>query len=80
MAQTTDVLVAGYRDIDSATEDFERLVALVETKEVAIQGVIVRAIAVKWYRRTRCHEPRSWLHSWPTEHAGRVPAPHGHPA
>jgi len=41
MAQTTDVLVAGYRDIDSATEDFERLVALVETKEVAIQGVIL---------------------------------------
>src|SRR5262245_40180210 len=41
MAQTTDVLVAGYRDIDTATEDFDRLVGLVDGKEIAIQGVIL---------------------------------------
>lgn len=37
----TDVLVAGYRDVDAATEDFERLVGLVQRKELAIEGVIL---------------------------------------
>ena len=33
MAETpTDVLVAGYQDIDEATSDFEALVALVKEK------------------------------------------------
>ncbi len=42
MAQeTTDVLVAGYQDIDAATADFEALVALVKEKKVAIEGVIL---------------------------------------
>ena len=35
MAETpTDVLVAGYQDIDEATNDFEALVALVKEKKV----------------------------------------------
>ena len=37
----TDVLVAGYRDIDEATKDFEALVALVKAKQVSIEGVIL---------------------------------------
>ena len=42
MAETpTDVLVAGYQDIDEATKDFEALVALVKEKEVLIEGVIL---------------------------------------
>ena len=43
MADTphTDVLVAGYQDIDEATEDFEALVALVKAKDVSIDGVIL---------------------------------------
>ena len=42
MAETpTDVLVAGYQDIDEATTDFESLVALVKAKQVAIEGVIL---------------------------------------
>ena len=42
MAETpTDVLVAGYQDIDEATKDFEALVALVKAKEVSIEGVIL---------------------------------------
>ncbi len=41
MAKTTDVLVAGYQDIDTATEDFERLVGLVDDKQVTIEGVIL---------------------------------------
>ena len=42
MAQeTTDVLVAGYQDIDAATADFDALVALVKEKKVAIEGVIL---------------------------------------
>ena len=42
MAETpTDVLVAGYRDIDEATKDFESLVALVRDKQVSIEGVIL---------------------------------------
>ena len=41
MAKTTDVLVAGYQDIDTATEDFERLVGLVDDKKVTIEGVIL---------------------------------------
>ena len=42
MAETpTDVLVAGYADIDEATEDFESLVALVREKRVSIEGVIL---------------------------------------
>ena len=42
MADTpTDVLVAGYQDIDDATNDFEALVALVKEKQVSIEGVIL---------------------------------------
>jgi arylsulfatase A-like enzyme/uncharacterized membrane protein len=42
MADTpTDVLVAGYKDIDAATEDFDGLVALVKDKKVEIEGVIL---------------------------------------
>ena len=42
MAQTTtDVLVAGYQEIEEATKDFESLVALVDDKKVAIEGVIL---------------------------------------
>jgi hypothetical protein len=37
----TDVLVAGYRDIDEATRDFEAPVALVKAKRVSIDGVIL---------------------------------------
>ena len=42
MAETpTDVLVAGYQDIEEATKDFEALVALVKEKKVSIEGVIL---------------------------------------
>ena len=42
MAHTpTDVLVAGYPEIDGATEDFEALIALIKDKEVAVEGVIL---------------------------------------
>ena len=41
MAETTDVLVAGYQDIDEATKDFEALIALVKEKKVSIEGVIL---------------------------------------
>ena len=39
--ESTDVLVAGYQEIGSATKDFEALVALVEDKQVEIEGVIL---------------------------------------
>ena len=42
MAETpTDVLVAGYQEIDEATKDFEALVALVKDGQVSIEGVIL---------------------------------------
>jgi arylsulfatase len=42
MADTpTDVLVAGYQDIDMAIKDFEALVAQVKDKQVEIDGVIL---------------------------------------
>jgi arylsulfatase len=42
MADTrTDVLVAGYRSVEEASEDFEVLVARVEDKAVAIEGAIL---------------------------------------
>ena len=42
MAETpTDVLVAGYQEIDEATKDFESLVALVKDGQVSIEGVIL---------------------------------------
>ncbi|MGB8877607.1 MAG: hypothetical protein WCD11_14870, partial [Solirubrobacteraceae bacterium] len=42
MADTpTDVLVAGYAEIEQATKDFESLVALVREKQVSIEGVIL---------------------------------------
>jgi len=42
MADTpTDVLVAGYQDIDTATADFEALVGLVKAKQIEIEGVIL---------------------------------------
>jgi len=37
----TDVLVAGYQDIDTANRDFESLVALVKDGKVEIEGVIL---------------------------------------
>jgi arylsulfatase len=37
----TDVLVAGYPDIDTATADFEALMGRVKDKEVVIEGVIL---------------------------------------
>ncbi len=37
----TDVLVAGYRDIDGATKDFEALVTLVRDKKVRVEGAIL---------------------------------------
>ena len=37
----TDVLVAGYQAIDTATNDFEALVAVVKDKQVEIEGVIL---------------------------------------
>ncbi len=37
----TDLLVAGYEDIDDAARDFESLVALVRDKQVSIEGVIL---------------------------------------
>src|SRR5512143_355967 len=37
----TDVLVAAYQDITTATRDFESLVALVKQKELVIEGVIL---------------------------------------
>jgi arylsulfatase A-like enzyme/uncharacterized membrane protein len=42
MADTrTDVLVAGYRDVETATKDFDGLVELVKGKKVAIEGAIL---------------------------------------
>ena len=42
MAETpTDLLVAGYQDIEEATNDFESLVALVKEKKVSIEGVFL---------------------------------------
>ena len=42
MADTlTDVLVAGYQDIEEATNDFEALIALVKEKQVSIEGAIL---------------------------------------
>ena len=42
MADTpTDVFVGGYRDLDTATSDFEGLVGLVKSKQVKIEGVIL---------------------------------------
>jgi arylsulfatase len=40
-AALTDVLVAGYQDIDEAARDFDGLVALVKDKQVEIEGVIL---------------------------------------
>jgi arylsulfatase len=37
----TDVLVAGYPDVDAARHDFEALVELVKGKQVKVQGVIL---------------------------------------
>ncbi|HUO70019.1 MAG TPA: arylsulfatase [Solirubrobacteraceae bacterium] len=37
----TDVLVAGYQDIETATTDFESLVAAVNDKKMEIEGVIL---------------------------------------
>ena len=41
--QMTDVLVAGYRDVETATEDFEALIAKVQSRQVSIQAVILVA-------------------------------------
>src|SRR5262245_57925005 len=38
---TTDVFVGGYRDIDSATEDFDALAELVRHKQVKIEAAIL---------------------------------------
>ena len=36
-----DVVVAGYTDQDGATKDFQRLVKLVEAKEVQVEGLVL---------------------------------------
>ena len=42
MADTpTDVLVAGYKTIRTATRDFEKLVSRVKDKEIRIEGMIL---------------------------------------
>ena len=42
MADTpTDVLVAGYQDVDVASSEFESLLALVKEKKIVIDGVIL---------------------------------------
>ncbi len=41
--ERTDVLVAGYRDVESATQDFEALVAEVRAKRIRIDAVILVA-------------------------------------
>jgi len=42
MADTmTDVLVCGYKDVDTAEKDFETLIAQVQAKQVGIQAVIL---------------------------------------
>ena len=46
MAETwTDVLVAGYQDIDTATHDFDALAELVKGSQVEIEGMILVAHA-----------------------------------
>ncbi len=40
-AEPTDVLVAGYRDVDTATKDFDRLIELVKARQVSIEGAIL---------------------------------------
>jgi hypothetical protein len=37
----TDVLVAAYQDIDTATRDFDALMETVRAKRVAIEGAIL---------------------------------------
>jgi uncharacterized membrane protein len=44
-ATLTDVLVAGYQDIKTATKDFDSLVALVKERRIQIEGVILVAHA-----------------------------------
>ncbi|MFO7547759.1 MAG: hypothetical protein R6X29_02635 [Acidimicrobiia bacterium] len=39
--ERTDVLVAGYRNIDTSTRDFEQLVARVTDKSIKIDAVIL---------------------------------------
>jgi arylsulfatase len=41
MAETMDVLVAGYKDIDTAKNDFDGLVQLVKDKKVKVEGIIL---------------------------------------
>ena len=36
-----DVVIAGYTDQDGATQDFQRLVQLVEAKEVQVEGLVL---------------------------------------
>ena len=66
MAETpTDVLVAGYQNIDEATQDFEALVALVKNKQVSIKGVILvtqrRTGASQYARRGTAWGARGWV-------------------
>jgi len=42
----TDVLVAGYQDVDTANRDFESLVALVKDGKLDVDGVILVTHAV----------------------------------
>ena len=41
MRQLTGVLVAGYQEIEQATQDFESLVGLVRDKQFSIEGVVL---------------------------------------
>jgi hypothetical protein len=45
MGTLTDVLVAGYPNTQTATKDFDSLVALVKERKLQIEGVILVAHA-----------------------------------
>ena len=67
MAETpTDVLVAGYQEIEAATKDFDALVAAVKHRDVAIDGVILvthgqdGAVAVRQTGDGRGRKGVSW--------------------
>ena len=67
MAETpTDVLVAGYPDIDGAAKDFESLGALVRDTQVLIDGVILvthapdGSVAVRQTCGNLGHEGLGW--------------------
>jgi uncharacterized membrane protein len=61
MAETpTDVLVAGYPDIDGAMKDFESLGALVRDTQVSIDGVILVTHGPRWQCRGVADVRQPW--------------------